>query len=61
MVETELSALSKNCIDRRIASAEELQGITEIRVQQRNDACAKIRWQFSATDARKKFGRFYKK
>lgn len=61
MVETGLSALSRNCLDRRIASAEELQGIIKIRVQQRNDSCAKIRWQFSTTDARKKFERFYKK
>jgi len=61
MVEIELSALSKNCPDRRIASAEELRSIMEIRVQKRNDVCAKINWQFSTTDARKKFKRFYKK
>ncbi|GBC61133.1 IS630 family transposase [Desulfonema ishimotonii] len=61
MVEIELSALSENCPDRRIASTEELQSIMEIRVRQRNDSCAKIRWQFSTTDAREKFKRFYKK
>jgi len=60
MAEIELSALSKNCLDQRIASVEKLRSIIGIRVQQRNDACAKIDWQFSTTDARKKFGRFYK-
>jgi hypothetical protein len=60
MVEIELSALSKNCPDRRITSVEELRNIMSIRVQQRNDVCAKIDWQFSTTDARNKFKRFYK-
>lgn len=60
MVEIELSALSKNCLDRRIASVEELRGIMEIRVQERNNACSRIDWQFSTVDARNKFKRFYK-
>jgi len=60
MAEIELSALSKNCLDQRIASVEKLQEIIGIRVQERNDACAKIDWQFSTTDARNKFRRFYK-
>lgn len=59
-LETGLSALSENCPDRRIASAEELQSITGIRVRQRNGSCAKIRRQFSTADAREKFKRFYK-
>lgn len=61
MVEIELSALSGNCLDQRIPSIEKLRKIMAIRVQQRNDSCAKIRWQFSTTDARKKFEKFYKK
>jgi hypothetical protein len=60
MAEIELSALSKNCLDQRIASIEELRRIMAIRVQERNDVCAKIDWQFSTTDARIKFNRFYK-
>jgi len=60
MAEIELSALSKNCLDQRIGSIERLRDIIAIRVQERNDACAKIRWQFSTDDARNKFKRFYK-
>lgn len=60
MVEIGLSALSKNCLDQRTASMEELRSIPGIRVQQRNDSCAKIDRQFSTTDARIKFKRFYK-
>ncbi|MGE0087758.1 MAG: IS630 family transposase [Desulfococcaceae bacterium] len=60
MAEIELSALSKNCPDQRIASIEVLHNILGIRVQQRNDACAKINWQFSTSDARIRFKRFYK-
>lgn len=60
MAEIELSALSKNCLDQRIASVEKLREIMEIRVKERNDACAKINWQFSTADARNKFKRFYK-
>jgi hypothetical protein len=60
MAEIELSALSKNCLDQRIASVEKLREIIEIRVRERNDACAKIDWQFSTADARNKFKRFYK-
>lgn len=60
MAEIELSALSKNCLDQRIPSIERLRSIMAIRVEQRNDARAKIDWQFSTTDARNKFKRFYK-
>jgi len=60
MAEIELSALSKNCPDQRIGSVEKLQEIISVRVQERNDACAKISWQFSTTDARIKFKRFCK-
>ena len=60
MAEIELSALSKNCLDQRIGSIERLRDIIAVRVQERNDACAKISWQFSTDDARSKFKRFYK-
>ena len=60
MAEIELSALSKNCLDQRIPSVEKLQQILSVRVQERNNACAKIDWQFSTADARNKFKRFYK-
>ncbi|MEZ4527745.1 MAG: hypothetical protein R2941_17640 [Desulfobacterales bacterium] len=43
-----------------VAGGWDIAEVMEIRVQERNDACAKIDWQFSTADARNKFRRFYK-
>jgi hypothetical protein len=53
MAEMEFSVLSRQCLNRRMASAEEL--ATEIAVweQTRNEARTKIDWTFRVADARK--------
>ena len=59
MVEIELSAISRQCLNRRIPKQELLEEvITEI-VKERNDKQIKINWQFSIEDARDKLNRHY--
>ena len=59
MVEIEISVLAAQCLDRRIESIEQL--TTEIAAweQQRNAACARIKWMFTPEKARAKMGRAY--
>jgi len=59
MVEIEIGVLAAQCLDRRIASVEQL--TTEIAVweQQRNTAGARIKWMFTTAKARAKMGRAY--
>lgn len=59
MAETELSVLSRQCLDRRIASREFM--ASEIAAWQatRNTAEAKINWRFTTADARIKLKRLY--
>ena len=59
MAEREFSVLGRQCLNRRIATAEEL--TTEIRAwqQQRNEAQTKIVWTFRVADARRKLHRIY--
>ena len=59
MVEFEFSAISRQCLKRRILSIETLKKETAIIVEERNEAHTKVNWQFSKKDARKKFKRFY--
>ena len=59
MVEIELSILSKQCLDRRIAEMETLEREVLAWVAQRNRQQATINWQFSQVKARDKFSRFY--
>ncbi len=54
VAETELCVLSKQCLDRRLATAEELHLEIEAKQQERNNACAKVVWQFTTVDARVK-------
>ncbi len=60
MVELEFSALSKQCLDRRIASM----GLLELEVlawvAERNRLGVRVEWQFSVEVAREKLGRHYK-
>jgi hypothetical protein len=59
MVEIELSLLSKQCLDRRIGDRATLTREVLTWVQDRNDTGATVQWQFTKTDARDKFKKFY--
>ena len=59
MVEIELSALSKQCLDRRIADPETLESEVLAWVATRNKKKVTVKWQFSIDVAREKFSRFY--
>lgn len=59
MAETELSVLSRQCLDRRIDSQELLTTEVASWEQQRNAQQAKIDWQFTTADARTKLKRLY--
>jgi DDE superfamily endonuclease len=61
MAELELSVLVRQCLDRRIASPEELQREAVAWQNKRNDAAVKIGWTFTTQKARLKFQRHYKK
>ena len=54
MAEMEFSALTRQCLDRRLASAEELAAELAAWESQRNAARTKIDWTFRVADARKK-------
>jgi len=55
MAEIELSALARQCLNRRIGTQEKLEKEVEAWVKARNKAEVKIKWQFSIKDARDKF------
>ncbi len=59
MAETELSILSRQCLDRRIESKEIMVQETTIWEQNRNELGASIDWQFTTADARIKLKRLY--
>ncbi len=59
MAEIELSALSKQCLDRRIANIKRLANEVHPWVEQRNQKRITISWQFTKNRAREKFSRFY--
>jgi hypothetical protein len=61
MAELELSALSRICLARRIASIEELDREVQAIVKERNELQVKVQWQFSITQAREKLSRHYEK
>jgi hypothetical protein len=60
MAEIEFSALSKQCLDRRIATMEALEKEAVAWMRQRNDRYIKIDWRFNKLDAREKLMRHYK-
>jgi hypothetical protein len=60
MAEIELSALSKQCLDRRIAKMQTLATEVGSWARRRNQLKATICWNFSKNDARNKLNRFYK-
>ncbi len=60
MAEIELSAMSKQCLDRRISCMRKLAREVTIWAKKRNRFKVKISWQFTKNDARKKLHNFYK-
>lgn len=59
MAELELSALSRICLSRRIASVEVLDREVQALVKERNELRIKAEWQFSISQAREKLKRHY--
>jgi hypothetical protein len=59
MAEIELSVLSRQCLDRRIADEATLKREVKGYENRRNDAKATINWQFTSGDARLKLHRLY--
>jgi hypothetical protein len=59
MAEIELSALSKQCLDRRIANMEMLAGEISAWQHERNAIGATVRWKFNKCNAREKLQRHY--
>lgn len=61
MAELELSALSRQCLARRIPDLETLSGELESIVKERNKLEIKAKWQFTVENAREKLNRHYEK
>ena len=61
MIEIEFSALSRQCLDRRIATIELLRVEVLTLVKERSEKKIKIHWQFSIETARTKLNRHYEK
>lgn len=59
IAEIELSALTRQCLKRRIPTIEALRAETEIWNRKRNQAQKGVDWQFSTGDARRKLKRLY--
>lgn len=59
MAEIELSALSKQCLDRRIAKILTMTSQVKAWAKRRNHRKIKIRWNFTKDNARDKFDTFY--
>jgi hypothetical protein len=59
MAEIEFSALSKQCLDRRIGDLKVLMTEVNAWARKRNKNKIKINWQFTKNKAREKFERFY--
>lgn len=59
VAETELSVLSRQCLQRRIPSPEQLQAELKAWQQQRNQLASKVIWKFSTPDARVKLKHLY--
>jgi len=59
MVEIEIGVLRSQCLDRRIASQEQLASEIAAWERQRNTSRARIKWMFTSEKARAKMGRAY--
>jgi hypothetical protein len=61
MAEIELSALVRQCLDRRLPDSKTLTQEVQAWQQQRNDEVVKVQWQFKTSDARTKLKHLYPK
>jgi hypothetical protein len=59
MIEIEFSALSKQCLNRRIVTKHQLEKEVTAIVKEREEKGIKIDWQFSIETARTKLNRHY--
>jgi hypothetical protein len=59
MAEIELNVLARQCLSRRIDNLQEMRGETRAWQQGRDNAGARIDWQFTNEDARVKLKRLY--
>jgi hypothetical protein len=59
VAEIELSVLSRQCLDRRIADPADLQAEVAAWVQTRNTAGGRVNWRFTTADARIKLKHLY--
>ena len=59
MAELELSAISRQCLARRIPDIETLSQELKMIVKERNDLKIKVKWQFTVENARTKLNRHY--
>lgn len=59
MAEIELSALSKQCLDRRIGDQRTLEKEAQAWARQRNKSGATVQWRFTKQAAREKLGKKY--
>ena len=59
MAEIDLSALSRQCLDRRIGDAEVLEREAKAWERERNEKKIMIQWRFTTNDAREKLERHY--
>ena len=59
MAKSELSILSRQCLDRQIPDIGTLAAEAEAWTRNRNKKCVKADWQFTTDDARVKLKRLY--
>ena len=59
VAEIELSVLTRQCLGRRIASAEELRREVAAWEAERNERAVQVRWRFTTTEARINLHRLY--
>ena len=59
MAEIELSVLARQCLNRRISSADDLESEVAAWVKERNGDKARVVWQFTTADARIKLRHLY--
>lgn len=59
MAELELSVLTRQCLDRRLATQARVTSEVSAWETRRNDAKAGVTWRFTTTDARIKLARLY--
>jgi DDE superfamily endonuclease len=59
MAEIELSVLSRQCLDRRIGTRQELEAAVAAWEAERNERRVEVKWRFTTADARIKLHRLY--